>query len=173
MPAGDHRSQIDKKTISDNLKLFESKEDHLTSDDYYTPPWFFKVLDISFDLDVASPIGGCHWIPAKTYYDPLSDGLSSKWFGRVFMNPPFSHCSLWSKKFVNHRCGVAILPMTRAHWFNELWQNDEIKFAIPFQQNGLFKFLKNGKPTNIFMPVIVLAMGKESIEAIKRIGYVR
>ena len=173
MPAGNHVSQINKKNFSDNLKLFPTSEDQLTSDDYYTPPEFFKALGISFDLDVASPVGGCHWIPAKHYYDQISDGLTSEWFGRVFMNPPFSHSSIWSKKFIDHGCGVAIVPITKAHWFNQTWQNPKIKLAVPFQNKTLFQFIKGNKRIGIFMPVIVIAIGQESIEAISRIGYVR
>jgi hypothetical protein len=46
--------------------LFNTVQHGLTSDDYYTPPWIFEKLAITFDLDVASPTGGCHWIPATT-----------------------------------------------------------------------------------------------------------
>lgn len=164
---------IARREASDNLKLFATPQEQLTSDDYYTPPEFFEQLGLQFDLDVASPSGGCHWIPAKNYYDQEKDGLASDWFGMVFMNPPFSETAIWATKFVNHGCGVAIVPVTRAHWFNRLWHNPDVGFAIPFQHNGLFKFIKNGKRVGVYMPVIVIGMGKEARQAISRIGFVR
>lgn len=159
--------------VTDGLKLFATSEDQKTSDDYYTPPEFFEQLGMSFDLDVASPVGGCHWIPAAAHYDQISDGLSSDWFGTVFMNPPFSHTSIWANKFVAHGNGVAIVPVTRAHWFNAIWQEPKVKFAIPFQDKTLFKFVKDGKRVGVFMPVIVLAMGDDAVKAISRIGFAR
>ncbi len=159
--------------VTNNLKLFSTPQEQLTSDDYYTPPEFFEQLGLHFDIDVASPPGGCHWIPATTYYDQAKDGLTSDWHGLVFMNPPFSHTALWGQKFVNHGCGVAIVPVTRANWFNKLWQNPDVNFAIPFQNNGTFKFVKNNKRVGVFMPVIVIGMGQEARQAISNIGFVR
>ena len=174
MSAPNTTSKMNKRhAVVDNLKLFAIAEDQKTSDDYYTPPEFFEQLDIRFDLDVASPIGGCHWIPADHYYDQQSDGLASNWFGTVFMNPPFSHTALWGRKFVEHGCGVAIVPISRAHWFNALWAHASVKLAIPYQDKTLFRFIKNGKRVGVFMPIIVAAMGDKSIEAISRIGFVR
>ena len=160
-------------SVKEGLKLFATPEDQKTTDDYYTPPEFFQQLGMTFDLDVASPTGGCHWIPAAAYYDQISDGLASDWYGTVFMNPPFSHTSIWANKFVTHGCGVAIVPVTRAHWFNALWENPKIKFAIPFQDKTLFKFVKDGKRVGVFMPVIVVAMGGDAVKAISRIGFAR
>ena len=174
MSAPNTTSKMNKRhAVVDNLKLFATGEDQKTSDDYYTPPEFFKQLNIRFDLDVASPVGGCHWIPADNYYDQQSDGLASNWFGTIFMNPPFSHTALWGRKFVEHGCGVAIVPISRAHWFNALWADASVKLAIPYQDKTLFRFIKNGKRVGVFMPIIVAAMGNKSIEAISRIGFVR
>ena len=174
MSAPNTTSKMNKRhAVVDNLKLFATNEDQKTSDDYCTPPEFFEQLNIRFDLDVASPVGGCHWIPADNYYDQQSDGLASNWFGTIFMNPPFSHTALWGRKFVEHGCGVAIVPISRAHWFNALWADASVKLAIPYQDKTLFRFIKNGKRVGVFMPIIVAAMGNKSIEAISRIGFVR
>ena len=56
--------------------------------DWYTPPHIFDGLGI-FDLDPASPVGGVAWIPALQYYTLEDDGLTSDWFGRVWLNPPY------------------------------------------------------------------------------------
>jgi hypothetical protein len=66
--------------------LFNTPQQQLTSDDYYTPGWIFDKLQITFDIDVAAPTGGCHWIPAKQHFDQQTNGLTSAWHGNVFMN---------------------------------------------------------------------------------------
>ena len=174
MSAPNTAAKVNKRhSVAENLKLFATAEDQQTSDDYYTPPEFFEQLGMRFNLDVASPAGGCHWIPADNYYDQQSDGLTSDWYGTVFMNPPFSHTALWGRKFVEHGCGVAIVPISRAHWFNALWADASVKLAIPRQDKSLFTFVKEGKRVGVFMPIIVAAMGDQSIDAISRIGFVR
>jgi len=156
-----------------NTTLFPMPQDQLTSDDYYTPPEFFKDLGLQFDIDVAAPIGGCDWIPANKYFDQLTDGLTSDWYGSVFMNPPFSQTVLWIKKFTEHGCGVAIIPATRAHWFNQLWKDPNISFAIPEQDKTLFRFIHKGKRVGVFMPVIIIAIGNINCEALSKVGFVR
>jgi hypothetical protein len=75
--------------------LFTVEQHDLTSNDYYTPKWIFETLDLQFDLDVASPSGGIPHIPAKQYFTQKDDGLAQDWFGRVWMNPPFSKAKPW------------------------------------------------------------------------------
>jgi hypothetical protein len=77
--------------------------------------WIFDKLAITFDLDVAAPTGGCHWIPATNYYDQQTNGLTSDWYGNIFMNPPFSKINDWVTKFVQHANGIALLPMSKSH----------------------------------------------------------
>ena len=56
--------------------------------DWYTPPHIFDGLGV-FDLDPCQPIGGVKWIPALQYYTLEDDGLTSDWYGRVWLNPPY------------------------------------------------------------------------------------
>ena len=150
--------------------LFNTVQHGLTSDDYYTPKWVFDKLNITFDLDVAAPTGGCHWIPAKHHYDQETNGLTSDWYGNVFMNPPFSKPKPWVHKFINHKLGIAILPSSNGKWFNEIWDSAEaitifdsnIKFHSPNKQ--LLSI-----PTRTFM----FAFGKHNVNALHNIGRVR
>jgi hypothetical protein len=57
----------------------------------YTPRWVFDAMRLSFDLDVAAPVGGPRHVPAMRYYTPDDDGLSQPWDGLVWCNPPYSH----------------------------------------------------------------------------------
>lgn len=72
-------------------KLLDAGQEQLTKDDYYTPKDVFDALGLEFDLDVSAPPGGVPWVPAKRYYTLEDDGLTQPWFGRVWMNPPYSN----------------------------------------------------------------------------------
>jgi len=74
-----------------------------TSDEHYTPKALFDLLGITFDLDVAAPIGGSGIAPK--WFDKDSDGLAQEWFGNVWMNPPYSNPTPWVEKFVAYRGG--------------------------------------------------------------------
>ena len=171
--ANNSQKMATRLAADDNPTLFEMSQEQLTSDDYYTPPEFFDDLGLHFDIDVAAPAGGCDWIPANTYFDQTANGLTSDWYGNVFMNPPFSQTALWVDKFIKHGCGVAIVPVTRAHWFNNAWKDPKLAFAIPHQDKTLFRFINKGKRVGVFMPVIVIAIGDSNQIALRKVGFVR
>lgn len=89
------------------------------SDEWYTPKYIFDALAVRFDLDVASLCRPTH-VPCDDLM--FSDSLNAKWFGFIFMNPPFGG-----------RNGVALVPdRTSAPWFK--WaaiQSDAILFVSP------------------------------------------
>ena len=141
----------------------------IESDQCYTPKTLFDRLAIRFDLDVAAPIGGVPWIPAKRFLTEVDDGLATKWTGRVWMNPPFSNMKPWMAKFLDHGNGIALLPFSKSRWFFEAWQRD-CKVSI---LNPEFKFVRNDKPFSIFLPTCLIACGKVCTRAIERVGKVR
>jgi hypothetical protein len=52
-----------------------------------------------FDLD---PAAGCEPTPiADERYTEADDGLTSPWFGTVWLNPPFSEKTPWYRRLVN------------------------------------------------------------------------
>ena len=95
-----------------------------TSDDYYTPKWVFDALGVEFDLDVASPVGGISWIPAKKYFTQYDDGLVQDWAGkRVWMNPPYSKPQPWINKWLKNGNGLALVPASNGAWLQNMWEN--------------------------------------------------
>jgi len=139
-----------------------------TSDDYYTPKWIFDQLGLQFDIDVASPVGGIPWIPAKTYFTQYDDGLTQDWSGkRVWMNPPYSKPAPWINKWLANRNGVALLPMSKSKWFEVLWAEADALLAMPCN----LKF-STGEANNasISVPVLLAAMGVENVNALKASG---
>ena len=158
---------------SRQLTLLDSttRHDATSSDDYYTPPEVFDALQLTFDLDVASPVGGVPWIPVKRYLTIEDDSLTHEWDGRIWMNPPFSNTAPFADRFIEHRNGVALLPTSRAQWFGRLWVS-EAAIVHPVA-SPMFTFVRNGQRQNIYMPVIFAAFGEDCINALSRIGKVR
>lgn len=149
--------------------LFSAPQVALTNDDWYTPKWIFETLDVNFDMDVSAPPGGVPWIPAKRVLTKEDDGLLTLWEGRVWMNPPFSKTKPWVRKFMNHRLGIALLPMGKNRWSDDLWNSDARMVMLPSD----LKFMKAGKPTGMMMSALLVTYEDELVERLARIGRVR
>ena len=122
----------------------------MTSDKNYweTPQTFFDELnkEFNFTLDVASTHENAK---TKNYFTIESDGLSNKWEGNVFCNPPYGkEISLWVKKayeesLTNNGVIVLLLPArtdTR-YWHDYIFgKAKEIRFL-----KGRLKFELNGE----------------------------
>lgn len=80
------------------------------NDEWLTPPWIMEKLG-RFDLDPCSPVVR-PWDTANVHLTIDDDGLSSKWFGRVWCNPPFNRTQrhLWMRKMAEHGNGVMLVP---------------------------------------------------------------
>ena len=92
------------------------------SKEWYTPRFIFDKLGINFDLDPCSPGKNIvPWIPAKTHYTVKDNGLIKKWFGNVFINPPYGmDTPKWMKRLAEYGNGVALVfarPDTK--WFHD------------------------------------------------------
>lgn len=139
------------------------------SDDWYTPPEIFDALGLTFDLDPCSP-GEGHWVPARSVLTKEQDGLSRKWAGCVFMNPPFGgrngHVP-WLARFFDHANGVAIVrAYTSSGWWHEHMHRAE---AILFPK-GKTKFIRpdgsvGGSPGH---GVVLIGMGEQACAALHR-----
>ena len=146
--------------------LFGSPQTVTTSDDYYTPPWVFERLGLTFDLDVAAPPGGVDWVPASRFYTIEDDGLSRPWHGRVWMNPPYSQATPWVQRFIDHGHGVALLPFAKSTWLWDLWGVADGITPLPRRNQSFVG-------GDVMLPVFLAAFGVDCVEAIARIGSVR
>ncbi len=138
-------------------------------DDQYTPSWLFDAMGLHFDLDVCAPKGGIPWVPASKSYSIEDDALIQPWSGMVWMNPPYSKPSPWVDKFIAHANGVALMPMSKSAWSLKIWSSaDAISYI------GTMKFVQpDGSHSQIFMPVLLYAMGDDAVQGLKTLNYSR
>ena len=139
--------------------------------DWYTPPWIFERLGLSFDLDPCQPLGGIHWIPAAHHYTIEDDGLTSYWYGLVWCNPPYGkYTSAWLKKCNEHRNGIALVfARTDTKWFHDyVAKSDAILFL-----SGRIKFvdgLQVAGSSGAGAGSMLIAWGDESVAALERMN---
>jgi phage N-6-adenine-methyltransferase len=76
------------------------------TDTWLTPMWIIKALGDDFHLD---PCGFPEHFTAKHLYVLPKDGLKEKWYGKVWLNPPYSKAKQWLDKMKEHRNGSALL----------------------------------------------------------------
>ena len=142
----------------------------IQSVDWHTPPEVFDKLDLEFDIDVASPVGGVDWIPANKYYTEQDDGLSQNWEGTVWMNPPYGkYTAKWLDKFIQHGNGIALVfSRTDTKWFHNYVNKAD---AVLFIKGRLF-FYKSGIKTkhSAGNGSILIACGEKAVNALEQSG---
>lgn len=76
---------------------------------WLTPQWITKDLG-EFDLDPCS-LDEHPWQIAKSWFTEDQDGLSKMWFGRIWLNPPFSDEKWkWMERLALWGNGIALIP---------------------------------------------------------------
>lgn len=115
-----------------------------TSDEWETPQGEVDALEAefgAFDLDPCAREDTCK---AAEYYTKEDNGLLQPWYGKVFVNPPYSDPGPWCKKAVEEVASgraalvVACLPAaTDTAWFHDcVLPYAELRF-----RRGRIKFL--------------------------------
>jgi hypothetical protein len=141
--------------------------DNKTTDDHYTPPFIFEALKLEFDIDVAAPVGGVPWIPAKKHYSLIDDGLTSDWKGLIWCNPPYSKITPWALKMLDHGNGIALLPVGKSQWFDLLWKEADGILGLP----STLRFIKSDQTVaGIMTTTVLFSFGKTATEALRNSG---
>lgn len=126
------------------------------TDMWSTPQWLFNILDsyYKFNLDVCAVPENAK---CRRFFPPEEDGLSKKWIGACWMNPPYGReIGKWVKKAYESSLEgaivVALLPArTDTAWF---WDYINFKARIEFIK-GRLKF-NDGKGSAPFPSMIVV-----------------
>ena len=131
------------KFADTSYKIVEGKEEYWTPELYINA--VYNVLE-TIDLDPASCKEANKVIKAKNIYTKEDNGLEQKWYGKVFMNPPYGkEGPKFIKKFIESfdnkdiEEGVILINSggTDSSWFQLLFNeilcftNHRIKFNSP------------------------------------------
>jgi len=149
------------------LSKFYSTDKDTTTDVWLTPPSLIQSLG-EFDLDPCCP-NNLPWKTARQYYslDNGQDGLVLPWFGRIWLNPPYSNWVPFLEKLKKHDDGVALIfaRTETKGFFDHIWEDAD---SILFLKRRI-KFVKadlsaGGSST---APSVLIAYGKNNTETLK------
>lgn len=136
--------------MSQELQVLLSHE----STEWYTPLEYIEAAKLvmgDIDLDPASCTAAQEWIKAKQFYTLLDNGLLQEWYGRVWLNPPYSttegqsNQDLWSQRLITeHQAGrvtegiLLVKASIGYNWFDALFEVYPVCLM-----RGLISFIKS------------------------------
>jgi ParB family chromosome partitioning protein len=142
---------VTNKDFSHKGNLMHEKKPHQSqnsgNNEWYTPNYIIdaarKTMG-SIDLDPASSAIANQTVMAKKYYTKEDDGLKQRWFGNIWLNPPYSRSliSQFSSAVINRRheydqAIVLVNNATETRWFQYL-----LRYCTAYCIfNGRIKFL--------------------------------
>jgi len=130
---------------------------------WLTPPEIIAALG-SFDLDPCAAVG---WDTAHHHFYETDNGLTKPWFGRVWLNPPYTNFEIrqWMAKMSDHDCGTALtFARTETKFFFEsVWSQAR---ALLFIEGRLKFHLANGRRSekNAGAPSVLIAYGDDDCD---------
>lgn len=137
------------------------------TNDWVTPPEMITALG-PFDLDPCACIPQ-PWPCATQQYTVSENGLLQRWFGRVWMNPPYSNdlIGAWLRKMSEYGDGIALI-------FARTDRADYHQYVFPYADSMLFM---NGRiffytpagtraKHNSGAPSLLVAYGSRNVEAL-------
>ena len=143
-----------------------------TRDDWQTPACIIAALG-RFDLDPCANSDDPTRCATKGYTID-QDGLSRKWEGRVWLNPPYggvAPAKVWLMRLARHGNGVALVPpRVGARWFHDvvlstahaiLFLKGRVSFIDPASQRSV-----GGNNADS----ILIAYGLENVVAFEQCG---
>jgi hypothetical protein len=106
----------------------------ITPDDYYTPPEIIEAARRALgkiDIDPASHAYANMVVKALTYFTESDNGLTKKWSGKVWVNPPFSDWQAWVPKIIEEwssgrveaMCALCGTPTLTSQYFAPIHDN--------------------------------------------------
>lgn len=141
-----------------------------TTDEWYTPKEIIHALGV-FDTDPCAPMNPIYRT-AKVMYNKEDDGLSKDWYGRVWLNPPYSRPLIeqFVSRMSKHGNGIALL-FNRCD--SKMFQDVifQTATAILFIK-GRIKFLKQDGSTagSPGCGSVLIAFGEDNAEILRTCG---
>ena len=137
-----------------------------TSDDFLTPPELVEAMG-AFDLDPCASQRQERPIAGSQYRFPEDNGLLLPWHGRVFVNPPFSNCSLGlAASRSTATAFFSCLPVLRFRGFGSYGRR-VTRFS---SRRGLLSIcVQRGNPPPRFFGGAFCAMGRQNPQSLRLI----
>ena len=148
-------------------KLAINTEGH---DEWLTPPEIIRSLGV-FDLDPCAPINR-PWDMAINHFTIKDNGLSKKWSGRIWLNPPYGNEAIgWLSRIAEHGNGI-LLIFARTEtkmFFKYVWDKAD---AVLFLKGRIRFFYVDGTISNFSggAPSCLVAYGEENVTALINSG---
>ncbi len=141
----------------------------LKTDEWLTPPFILRALG-DFDLDPSAPVIR-PWDTAAQHFTIQDNGLLRRWFGRVWLNPPYSIAGRFMARLAGHGQGTALIfARTETEWwFNTVWRAAS---ALLFLKGRLNFHLPDGRRAakNAGAPSVLVAYGAGDAERLAESG---
>jgi hypothetical protein len=134
------------------------------TDVWLTPLPIIEALG-KFELD---PCGESHWPTANEIYQ--TDGLEKDWYGRVWLNPPYSEVGKWTKKLAEHGNGITLVFVrSDVGWFQDAINSCD---AVLFLKGRIFFHHHDGTRAkgSAGAPSCLIAFGSENVKALQNSG---
>jgi len=138
---------------------------------WFTPQEIVTTLG-PFDLDPCTQTFRPHDTAARHICEDAGQcGMASKWEGRVWLNPPYGkEIAKWLGKLADHGNGIALVfARTDTAWAQSILKRVDaanfMKGRVAFIPVGEKKPTANSSGT----PSMLLAFGRENVDAIKRL----
>lgn len=135
-------------------------------DEWLSPPEIVRALG-QFDLDPCAPVVR-PWSTALRHFTIEDDGLSQRWHGRVWLNPPYGAATgEWLSRLVDHGDGIALIfaRTETEDWVNHVWAKAD---AILFIHGRLYFHHVSGAraKANSGAPSALIAYGLANADAL-------
>lgn len=108
------------------------------SDGWYTPPWLVDIVRGflgGIDTDPATCAAAQAIVGAATWYTEAENGMAHPWYGRLWLNPPYSGPAKWTDKALAHYRNGDVseaLVLTNSYTETGWWQRMAADGAMLF-----------------------------------------
>lgn len=121
----------------------------------------------SFDLDPCAPYKTPIRTAKRQYSYVFTDGFKAPWFGRVYLNPPYTNAELarWLRRLADHGTGTAFIfaRTETAAFFSQVWRRAA---GVLFLDGRVHFHYPDGRraPANAGAPSVLCAYGQEDLD---------